>query len=406
MKITLTVTEGPHQGASFEFRDHDTFLVGRSPDAQFRLPLKDIALSRTHFLVEVNPPLCRLMDMASTNGVRINGKKVHTADLRDGDRIQAGNTALTFAIVPDAAKEDESTILWPATYVGPSDTTPDRVAAVSPYPGFAIDRTLGEGGMGVVHLARRESDGAAVALKVIRSAHAADDVVLSRFLREASILRKLDHRHIVRFLEIGFAHGQIFFAMEYVEGKNAADLINTKGPMPIQVAAGLGCQALEALQYAHSLGFVHRDIKPENILLSKHEGKTRLKLADFGLARIYQDSSLSGLSVTGQAGGTLAYMPPEQITHFRDAKPPADLYALGATLYNLLTGARLFDSRGRTDKLVAMILSDTPIPLQSRRPEVPNGLAEIIHKALEKKPEDRFANATAMRDALRPFATL
>ena len=380
MKITLTVTEGPHQGASFEFREHDTFLV------------------------EVNPPLCQLMDMASTNGVWINGKKAQTADLRDGDRIQAGNTLLTFAIVPDAVQADVSTNLWPGTYVGQSDTAPDHVAGVSRYPGFAIDRTLGEGGMGVVHLARRESDGLPVALKVIRPAHAADDLVLSRFLREASILRKLDHRHIVRFLKIGFAHGQIYFAMEFVEGKNAADLINAKGPMPIEVAAGLGCQALEALQYAHDLGFVHRDIKPENILLSKHDGKTRLKLADFGLARIYHDSSLSGLSVTGQAGGTLAYMPPEQIPHFRDAKPPADLYALGATLYNLLTGARLFDFRGRTDKLVAMILNEEPIPLQSRRPEVPDGLAEIIHKALEKKPEDRFVNAATMRAALRPFA--
>ncbi len=401
MKITLTVTDGPHQGATFEFCEHDTFVVGRSPESQFRLPLKDMALSRIHFLVEVNPPLCRLMDMASTNGVRVNGKKVHTADLQNGDQIQAGNTSLVFAINNEPALSTNTTI-WPMPMARAVTTLPAPVAP-APYPGYSIERTLGEGGMGVVYLARREADGAAVALKVIRQAHAADDTVLSRFLREASILRKLEHRHIVGFHEIGFTQGQVYFAMEYVKGKNAAELIVGKGQMPVTTAAGLGCQALEALQYAHDLGFVHRDIKPENLLVTRHNGKTRLKLADFGLARIYQESSLSGLSITGQAGGTLAYMPPEQLTHFRDAKPPADLYALGATLYNLLTGTRIFNFHGRTDQLVPLILNESPVSIQSRRPEIPDGLAEIIHKALEKKPEDRFLNAATMRAELLPF---
>src|SRR4051812_33932830 len=112
MKVTLSVIEGPHQGAAFEFRDHDAFLVGRSPEVQFRLPLKDKTLSRVHFLVEVNPPSCRLMDMASTNGVRVNGKKIHSADLQNGDRILAGMTALLFTI--EAEEEDgDRTTLWP-----------------------------------------------------------------------------------------------------------------------------------------------------------------------------------------------------------------------------------------------------------------------------------------------------
>ncbi len=407
MKVKLTVVEGPHLGAEFEFRDHDAFVVGRSSESQFRLPLKDPALSRVHFLVEVNPPLCRLMDMASTNGVRVNGRKVHSADLAHGDQIRAGNTVLNFALEPEedpGIAEGETAPQWPVTVLGPALAVPDLAAEPSPYPGFALERMLGQGGMGVVHLARRESDGSRVALKSIRQAHAADDAILSRFLREASILRRLDHRHIVRFEEIGFARGRIFFVMEYVEGKNAADLVKTRGPMPIKVAAGLACQALDALKYAHDLGFVHRDIKPENLLITKVQGKTRLKLADFGLARVYQESSLSGLSVSGQAGGTLAYMPPEQITHFREAKPPADLYALGATLYNLLTGAKIFDFHGRTDRLVPLILTEPPIPIQSHRPEIPDALAALIHKALEKTPTDRFPSAEAMRQALRPFA--
>ena len=101
MKVTLTVIEGPHRGSAFEFLEHDAFLVGRSPEVQFRLPLRDKALSRVHFLVEVNPPSCRLMDMASTNGVRVNGKRVHAVDLQDGDRIEAGATVLAFAVEDD-----------------------------------------------------------------------------------------------------------------------------------------------------------------------------------------------------------------------------------------------------------------------------------------------------------------
>ena len=133
--------------------------------------------------------------------------------------------------------------------------------------------------------------------------------------------------------------------------------------------------------YAHALGFIHRDIKPANLLTTRVGGKSMAKLADFGLAKIYQESSLSGMSVTGQMGGTLAYIPPEQITHFREAKPPADIYAVGATLYTLLTGRPIFDFKGRAEQQVARILFDDPTPIQSHRPEIPDALAHAIHKA-------------------------
>ncbi len=399
MKVILTVTEGPHRGSAFEFSDHDAFLVGRSPEVQFRLPLRDKTLSRVHFLVEVNPPSCRLMDMASTNGVRINGKLVHAADLQDGDTIQAGSTVLTFGL------EDSA----PAETVDPSSLTTDwpasPAAATEPvFPGYTIEKPLGEGGMGMVYLAHRAADGLPVALKVIRPAIAAHPTVLSRFLREASLLRKFDHPGIVRFIDIGHAAGRFYFAMDYIHGPNAAELLKTHGPLPIPAAVGLMCQVLRALSYAHALGSVHRDIKPANILTTRASGRARALLADFGLAKLYHESSLSGLSLSGQMAGTLAYMPPEQITHFRDAQPPADLYAVGATLYTLLTGKKIFSLPGRPEHQVSWILFRDPDPIQTHRAEIPDGLAAIIHRSLAKAPADRFPDAAAMSAALAPFA--
>jgi serine/threonine protein kinase len=192
--------------------------------------------------------------------------------------------------------------------------------------------------------------------------------------------------------------------MEYVRGSSVADTLKERGPLSIPAAAGLTCHVLRGLSFAHALGFVHRDIKPANLLTTKQDGKSRALLADFGLAKIYQESSLSGMSVTGQMGGTLAYMPPEQITHFREARPPADIYAIGATLYTLLTGRAIFDFKGRPEQQVTRILFEAPTPIQAHRPEIPDGLAEIIHRSLAKAPADRFPDARAMKDALAPFA--
>lgn len=401
MKVTLTVVDGPHRGSAFEFVEHDAFLVGRSPEVQFRLPLKDKALSRVHFLVEVNPPSCRLMDMASTNGVRVNGKLVTVADLVAGDTIRAGLTSLAFAVEGrEADRVDGPSRATPSWGDAPT-AAPDELPE---FPGYRVVRPLGEGGMGVVYLAHRAGDDVPVALKVVRPAVVAQQAILDRFLREASLLRKFEHPGIVRFLDIGHAGGRLYFAMRFVAGPTAAGLLRRHGPLPIPFAVGLARQVLRALGYAHGLGSVHRDIKPANILTTREGGKVRALLADFGLAKLYHESSLSGLSVSGQMGGTLAFMPPEQITRFRDARPPADLYSVGATLYTLLTGRPVFRPGVRPEHQVSFILFAEPDPIRSHRPEVPDALAAVIHRALAKSPADRFPDALAMRDALAPFA--
>jgi serine/threonine-protein kinase len=151
---------------------------------------------------------------------------------------------------------------------------------------------------------------------------------------------------------------------------------------------------------------VHRDIKPANLLVAGRGTDEVARLTDFGLARLYETSSFSGITLAGRAGaaGTPAYMPPEHITDFRSAGPQADLYAAAATLYNLLTDQHVFDLDGLPiEGIILTILQEQPVPIEKRRPEIPRDLAAAIHRALEKLPGDRFADCRSMREALLPF---
>jgi hypothetical protein len=404
MNVTLSVTGGPHAGQVFKFYDHDTFVVGRSESAQFRLPFKDKSLSRVHFLVEVNPPSCRLMDMASTNGTLVNGKRVATIDLKDGDTIKAGLTVIRVAFEEGVTAAPATvTNLEPAgTNYGIDIVTGLTDAPLPTLPKLTIEGELGRGGMGVVYRARTQA-GEAVAVKTITPSAAGSPETTARFLREAGILRTIDHPGVVRFRELGHAQGKLYFVMDLVPGTDADDLVRRAGPLPVGRAVGMAMQMLDALAHAHAKGFIHRDVKPKNLLVVSKRTRDELKLADFGLAKLYLDSPLSGLSLAGQAAGTYGYMAPEQITHFRDAKPPADLYAAGATLYFLLTGQRIFDFPSRFEKQLLMILQEDPVPVRVRRPDLPEGLADAIHRALKRDPTERFPDAVAMQSALKAF---
>jgi serine/threonine-protein kinase len=267
--------------------------------------------------------------------------------------------------------------------------------------GYELLRELGRGGMGVVYQAKRRGDGAVVAVKTLTPAATGNPGDVERFLREARILQQLDHPHVVPFLEMGEAEdGRLFFAMEYVDGTDAARLVKEEGPLPVRRAVGLAGQLLQALDYAHAKGFVHRDIKPANLLVTTDGGRDHVKLADFGLARVFQASRLSGLTAEGDVGGTPSFMPPEQVTNYREARPPVDQYAAAATLYHLLTGQHAHDLSGPLPPRVRKLLEEDPVPIRSRRPDLPEGLAAVIHRAMARDPERRFPDVRALRRAL------
>jgi len=188
---------------------------------------------------------------------------------------------------------------------------------------------------------------------------------------------------------------------EYVEGSDAARLADARGgKLPFAEAISIVGQALDALAYAHGLGYIHRDIKESNILIAGADQTA--KLTDFGLAKSFTQTGMSGITMAGDMAGTFAYMPPEQIRDFRNVRPTSDIYAIGMTAYSLLVGDIALDLGGGHDiaGTVRAIFEGQIIPLRQRAPEVPQRVAEIIERALAKDPAQRWQSAAAMRTAL------
>jgi serine/threonine-protein kinase len=414
VSLTLEVINGPGTGERFTFTGHDTFVVGRSQQAHFQLSAEDRYSSRYHFLVEVNPPYCALLDLGSRNGTHVNGRRVQRAFLNTGDQIRVGKTRLRVHVPepPTLAWRSESFLSPPTQPVfagrcpGRQAVLPENSPSGQPplIPGYRVVRELGRGSMGVVYLAVRDSDQDLVALKTLVEKGQPSPQAVARFLREASVLQQLRHPNIVAYRDMGNSPDTLFFAMEFVAGTDAAALLRQVGALPVARAVALVRQALAGLSYAHSLRLVHRDIKPANLLIDQEGGKEHLRIADFGLARLYQASQMSGLTLAGEVGGTVAFMPPEQILAFRDAVPASDQYAAAATLYNLLTGQYLHDFKSTAQGQLAQILNDDPIPIQQRRPDLPDDLARVVHRALARTPDERWPDVAAFATALAPFA--
>ena len=432
MRVTLKVLEGPYAGRDFTFDQHDTFLIGRGDNAHLYLP-EDKFFSRHHCLIEIAPPRVFLRDLGSTNGTFVNNQRVSEAFLSSGDRIQGGATVLQVEVQaehPVTIDNSEAPTLSRPTLVQvecancgrreQTEAAPDAKLTFlcedcraelkrrpQPVPGYEMIRVLGRGGMGCVMLARDEKNGNSVAIKTLLPEVAVADQSLKRFMREIEVAAALDHPNIVRFLESGTHNGAVYLVTEYVEGSDAARLADSQGGrLPYRQAIDIISQSLDALAYAHKLGYIHRDIKESNILITGGESNLTAKLTDFGLAKSFTQSGMSGITMAGDMAGTFAYMPPEQIRDFRNVRPTSDIYAIGMTAYSLLAGDIALNLGPGQDMAgtVRAIFEGRIIPLRERVPEVPERVAEVIERALAKEPEQRWQSATAMRTALMHVA--
>lgn len=432
MRVTLRVIAGPQTGRVFTFEQHETFMIGRSEDAHFCLP-QDRYFSRHHCILEIAPPQCFLRDLGSTNGTFVNGIRVDSVYLKSGDRIQGGETVLEVEVSTDIEQQPFNPSRPPTiTATIPSLITvkclncgipaeaeasrPDAKMTYlcdncremlkqnpQPIPNYQMLKVLGQGGMGSVMLARRITDGRPVAIKTLLPEVAVSEQSLKRFLREIEVAAALQHPHIVGYIEHGTHNGIVYLVSEYVQGMDAAKLAKTRGgKLPYQEVVKIIEQTLSALDFAHKLEFVHRDIKEQNILVDGKYPNYISKLTDFGLAKSYKQTGMSGVTMVGDVAGTIAYMPPEQVRDFKEVRPPSDIYAVGMTAYSLLTGAHALDISPRAGiaETVKAIFEKPIIPVAQRSLDVPIRVASVIETAIAKQIELRWRTAGEMREAL------
>jgi serine/threonine protein kinase len=271
---------------------------------------------------------------------------------------------------------------------------------------YVLLRLLGEGGMGQVFLAQHRTLGRRVALKVIRKERLAFPAIVERFHREIRAAAQLSHPNIVAAYNAGQDGDTHFFAMEYVEGTDLARRVRQRGFLGVREACDYIRQAALGLQHAFERGLVHRDIKPDNLMLTAEGG--RVKLLDLGLA-LLREGTAAGAPPPGEGKvvGSPDYIAPEQSLNSGTVDIRADLYSLGCTFYYLLTGRVPFPGGSVMAKLLRH-QTEEPVPVERRRPEVPPGVAAIVHKLMSKRPEDRYqtpaevAAALASPDLVRP----
>jgi eukaryotic-like serine/threonine-protein kinase len=272
-----------------------------------------------------------------------------------------------------------------------------QIGALRYFGDYELLEEIARGGMGVVFKARQVTLNRIVAVKMILSGLLASPADVVRFHAEAEAAANLDHPGIVPIFEVGEHDGQHYFSMGYVEGRSLAARV-PEGPVAAREAAQLMRTVCDAVQYAHQHQIIHRDLKPANILVDR-EGRPRV--TDFGLAKHQQDDS--GRTATGQVLGTPAYMPPEQAAGKLDLiGPTADVYALGAILYTLLTGRPPFQSASSVETL-RQVLEKEPLAPSELTAGVPRDLETIVLKCLQKSISQRYASARELADDLQRF---
>jgi eukaryotic-like serine/threonine-protein kinase len=270
---------------------------------------------------------------------------------------------------------------------------------------YQIVMPIGKGGMGTVYLARDSRSPRLLALKVLPPKKARkQERLLARFRREMEMNLKVAHPNVVQTFDVGTAEGVNYIAMEYIAGQSLYRLVATGGPLPVGRAAKLFAQAAAGLEHAHGIGLIHRDLKPSNILVTPRD---QVKVLDFGLA-LFEGEEIEDHTVIGGKGyvvGSMDYIAPEQTENAAAVDARSDLYGLGCTMYFALTGQPPFPG-GDSRTKIRRHRKELPPPLSDLNPLIPADFAAIVHPLLSKRPEDRPASASILRQQLMPWADL
>jgi tRNA A-37 threonylcarbamoyl transferase component Bud32 len=347
---------------------------------------------------------------ALTKEERVN--RIVAEYLQSIERGEVPDRAALLAGHPDLADELSAFFAdhdrfqkFAAPLAGALTLPPSGADAMSPASGptiryfgdYELVEEIARGGMGVVYKARQMSLNRPVALKMILAGEWATPEARQRFRAEAEAAANLQHPNIVAIHEVGEHEGQQYFSMDFIAGKNLAELVRGN-PLSPQRAASYVKTIAEAIHFAHQRGILHRDLKPQNVLIDADD---RPRITDFGLAKRVETDS--GLTRTGDVIGSPSYMPPEQASSRPDeVGPRSDVYSLGAILYELLTARPPF--RGATTwETICLVLQTPPVSLRQLNPAVPRDMETICLKCLEKSPPNRFSSAQELAEELERF---
>jgi serine/threonine protein kinase len=275
---------------------------------------------------------------------------------------------------------------------------------------YVLDRLLGQGGMGAVFAARHLKLSKPVAIKIML-ADASSSEAAQRFINEGRAAANIQNEHVVRVDDVDEEMGYAYMVLELLDGEDLSQVLEREPAHRLvpHVAVGYTLQALAGVSQAHAIGIVHRDLKPSNLFLAKRkDGSVVVKVLDFGISKAQGSSALaaspSALTSTKAMLGSPLYMSPEQLRSSKSVDHRADIWAMGVILYELITGQLPFMGEN-LGELFAAILETDPTPLRNRVPEVPQGLEEVVLRCLQRRPEHRFETATALIEALTPFAS-
>ena len=407
---------------SREFVIADTLTIGRNPGNDIQIA--EEKASRTHCRIRRTRDSVLVEDLDSSNGTRVNGRKVRSHTLHHGDSITIGKTTIAFEedklakdildeIMPDEESQDpasEPTMLMAPSpkraepdppsrkkeeeSIGLTPIVPDKDLIGMTLGGYRVESRLGQGGMGTVYRARQISMDRDVALKVLRRELAEDRNFVKSFLREARVAGQCTHKSIIEIHDFGEEKGILYFSMELVEGQSLNDILKRDRTIPVERALGISEAIAEALIHAAKVNIVHRDIKPHNIMISL---RNEVKLADLGLAS--RGGQPAEREKPNSIQGTPHYMAPEQIK-----KAPldgrTDIYALGATLFQMLTGDVPFDNPDKMVVLTKQLMEPRPDP-REKNPNVPAQVAKLVQRMMAIDPEQRPAHAVALLSEIK-----
>jgi serine/threonine protein kinase len=268
--------------------------------------------------------------------------------------------------------------------------------------GYQLEALIGQGAMGAVYRAR-SATGAEVALKTL-SPELMGGETAQRFLRESELVRGLKHPHVVRTLDAGEdqAAGLLYLVMPLLKGRDLDRVLEELGALDPQTAVRIALQAARGLNAAHRIGIIHRDVKPGNLILDQEDGEIIVRVLDFGIAKQLGDEN--SLTTTGSQLGTPDYVSPEQLKSSKHVDERADIWSLGATLYQMLCGAAPFAHIESVFDLIASIVTEDVPHLQDRAPWIDPGLCLVVHKTLLRDPNQRWATMEELAEALRPYS--